>query len=633
MKKKTLFFVSLFTVLALLFTSCADMLNPPQAKTSGLTITIGEKSNGARTILPENNITFDRYVISFTSRDGNPNFTVPVTENTATVEVPSGNWLITVDGEIDDIAVARGEYELNAYAGNNLSINISIAAIMDETMFGYLKIINIPTDMPMGTMELYKYPYTENEELAYTFTGDDFPELTTFTYEVNAGYYLIRTKSVYEGVEYSNDFDIIHIYPYHTTIIDINDMIGGGGDPDPDYADLLIDNSWVLEGSARLFAVGIFVQSTSLEAALSMNGIVATSDILEYVSEGTIGSNLYTLEGYRWEDNGSFDVYVITDNDNYIYLSNVEFTLDGATIDLNASGTAIGTLPAGTFEGFTGGGGGTKPGDDPIIENPGIIPGSTAYFDSDALVFSTDNTYARKNLQWDDNTGEEFYIDIETGTYTFNETSVTLSPQEVETFGGLLDREGTIAMMNDQLAGMSEAEIAEALEGMGWEGSMEEYIAFMISEYFAPVTYTYSFMEDTSLLMTEELPAISAPITLSGVYTEYISVDDAEEVYGTYDFYTNGRYIFTPVWDEYSTMVEGFYTANSESVYLKPIMIDAKTIEEIAEVYGTAYANGTFGIEVSSYDSVEMIIGGGRMGNSGSGPQEGGGGEITAPDA
>jgi len=248
----------------------------------------------------------------------------------------------------------------------------------------------------------------------------------------------------------------------------------------------------------------------------------------------------------------------------------------------------------------------------PAASGVNAVSGKIYFEWSSKTVFSAtaddaaNGTYTKGRVERDDdsnyvldNNGKYKYIDIETGTYTWNETAktVTLKPEKVALAGsngiGTLGdqtayRASIQAMFDKWKAEMGDAAfnamVNEQLAAMGLS-SIAAYINYAADEAFSNKTNGYSFSTDgTALFLEQALPANKGTNQFSGqTYYGMTWVDDENRVKDEtlkYVFTASG-YTFTN--SRISQTVTGAYAYDSsmKQVWLKPEKINGKDRQEI----------------------------------------------------
>jgi len=241
----------------------------------------------------------------------------------------------------------------------------------------------------------------------------------------------------------------------------------------------------------------------------------------------------------------------------------------------------------------------------PAASGVNAVSGKTYFEGSSKIVFSAtangaaNGTYTNGFFERDDNemlvldnNGKYKYINIETGTYTWNETAktVTLKPEKValNEYSALENetayRKSLQTMLDEMKAKNGEAWINQQLAAMGFS-SIAAYINYAVDEAFSNKTNGYSFSTDgTALFLEQVLPSNKGTNQFSGqTYYGMTWVDDEKRVKDEtrkYVFTASG-YTFTN--SKISQTVTGTYAydSNMKQVWLKPEKIDGKDRQEI----------------------------------------------------
>ena len=285
----------------------------------------------------------------------------------------------------------------------------------------------------------------------------------------------------------------------------------------------------------------------------------------------------------------------------------------------------------------------------PAASGVNAVSGKTYFEWSSKTVFSAtaygaaNGTYTKGRVERDgdrnevlDNNGKYKYIDIETGTYTWNETAktVTLKPEKVAFEGpagtGALGnqtayRASIQAMLDNYKAEMGEAWINEQLVAMGFS-SIAAYMNYTVDEAFSNKTNGYSFSTDgTALFLEQALPANKGTNQFSG-QTYYGMTWDGDDEKRVKD--EDQKYVFTAsgyTFTGYGRTETGAYAydSNIKQVWLKAEKINGKDRQEIhAEqpvwnghnfaddnAYRAAQTSSQFGLRQNQYNSTNKTIG------------------------
>jgi len=253
----------------------------------------------------------------------------------------------------------------------------------------------------------------------------------------------------------------------------------------------------------------------------------------------------------------------------------------------------------------------------PAASGVNAVSGKTYFEWNEKIVFfatadsAANGTYTKGRVEVHngndvlDNNGKYKYIDIETGTYTWNETAktVTMKPEKValnseDGYGALGNqtayRASIQAMLDKRKAEMGEAAFNamanEQLAAMGFS-SIAAYINYAVDEAFSNKTNGYSFSADgTALFLEHALPANKGTnqfsgqtyygITWVGSGDDEKSVKDETQKYvftaSGYTF-TDTRYLQMP----YTVTGAYAYDSNRKQVWLRPEIINEKDRQAI----------------------------------------------------
>jgi len=288
----------------------------------------------------------------------------------------------------------------------------------------------------------------------------------------------------------------------------------------------------------------------------------------------------------------------------------------------------------------------------PAASGVNAVSGKTYFEWNEKTVFSAtangaaNGTYTKGSVERDDeenevqdNNGKYKYINIETGTYTWNETvkTVTLKPEKVafNEYGTLENetayRKSLQTMLDEMKAKNGEAWINQQLAAIGFS-SIAAYLNYAVNEAFSNKTSGYSFSADgTALFLEQVLPANKGTNQFSGqTYYGMIWVDDENRVKDENQKYvfTASGYTFTDAGRIYGGTlytVTGAYAYDSsmKQVWLRPEKIDGKDRQEMyTEVTawsGHGYTddnacrasrtNGQFNFWAEQYNSTNKTIG------------------------
>jgi len=286
----------------------------------------------------------------------------------------------------------------------------------------------------------------------------------------------------------------------------------------------------------------------------------------------------------------------------------------------------------------------------PAASGVNAVSGKTYYEWNEKTVFSAtangaaNGTYIKGSVERDDeendvldNNGKYKYIDIETGTYTWNETAktVTLKPEKVALAGsngiGTLGNQTAYRASIQAMFDKWKAEIGEAafnamvneqLAAMGLS-SIAAYINYAADEAFSNKTNGYSFSADeTALFLEQALPANKGTNQFSGqTYYGMVGYDERVKDENRKYVFTASGYTFTA--GVYTETGAYAYDSNMKQVWLRPEKIDGKDKQEIYTVEtawsGHGYAddnacrasraNGRFNYWAEQYNSTNKTIG------------------------
>jgi len=289
----------------------------------------------------------------------------------------------------------------------------------------------------------------------------------------------------------------------------------------------------------------------------------------------------------------------------------------------------------------------------PAASGVNAVSGKTYFEWNEKIVFSAtadgaaNGTYTKGRVERDDarnevldNNGKYKYIDIETGTYTWNETAktVTLKPEKVALskeygYGALENetafRESLQTMLDEMKAEMGEAAFNamanEQLASMGFS-SIAAYMNYTVNEAFSNKTNGYSLSTDgTALFLEQALPANKGTNQFSG-QTYYGMTWDGDDEKRVKD--EDQKYVFTAsgyTFTGYGRTETGAYAydSNIKQVWLKAEKINGKDRQEIhAEqpvwnghnfaddnAYRAAQTSSQFGLRQNQYNSTNKTIG------------------------
>lgn len=307
---------------------------------------------------------------------------------------------------------------------------------------------------------------------------------------------------------------------------------------------------------------------------------------------------------------------------------------------------------------------GTTGGNDNGVELPkpsGInAVGGKTYFElKEKITFSittdsTENgTYVKGTIENGVyGTGDKYrYIDIETGIYTWNEgtKTITLRPEsiafsegggyssgdeiyEIEMrYGPSLDktayRSRIQAMLNSYKEQMGDEAFNQALSAMGFS-SVTAYINYVVNETFSNKTYGYSFSADgTALFLEMALPVNKGTNEFSGqtyyaLRWDWVNDEQIRKKDGTQKYvFTASGYSFTSSWE---TITGSYaYDSSMKVVWFRPETINGKNkaayYADITKnswtryvddnAYRAAHTSNTFDIWRIEYNSASKTIG------------------------
>jgi hypothetical protein len=209
--------------------------------------------------------------------------------------------------------------------------------------------------------------------------------------------------------------------------------------------------------------------------------------------------------------------------------------------------------------------------------------------------------------------GKYKYIEIENGTYSWDETAktVTLKPEKVATshsdwgdWGVLQNRTEFRAYEQEAINGLSPEELAEELAEDGFS-SVSACLDYWVNEvYFANNPHNYAFSEDgedsEALFLDQRLPANKGTNELSGKTFHGKWTTAATYVFTASDYtYTSN--------DGTTTTVTGTYAYDSQRkyVYLKPATTDRKSKYSSQTTSNTTNESGYF-INVTEYNAAQV---------------------------
>jgi hypothetical protein len=316
---------------------------------------------------------------------------------------------------------------------------------------------------------------------------------------------------------------------------------------------------------------------------------------------------------------------------------------------------------------------------DPVVSGANELSGKTYYaggYNRGIITFAANETYAGSRVASGTyNSGVKFtYVDIETGTYSWNQTakSVTLKPGKINISSiGLMPNDPPPANSNDdtviidnfsvqlgdknaarpvlqaeiqeeidylmQEEGWTQAQINQTFAEMGF-ASVAAYINAMLDEAFANQTFAYSFSSDGTALFLEEAMEASRGVNELSGQTYYGTVwggaNGETEIEDRAYVFTASDYTFTDANGKFATVTGSYSYDSTDSGYkfvsLRPSTIDGKDraayyAEKTAYIayashhYADEYAaraaetNDVFSSQWSKYNSANKRIEGVRL--------------------
>jgi len=216
--------------LIILFAGCNTYLNPENGasgseKIARVQVDIG---GNARTILPDLDNDFSKYVISAESADGSQNAPAPVTlinNRYGYIDLPYGAWIITVRAYINiagaDYAAAWGSASLMVDTNyHNLYLSVNAPQAGGTGTFNYA--VSYPAN-GSASIKLEPWPLGQAAVFNETINGDK-------SYSVPSGVYFLTVTATANNRTVTRN-DIVHIYDksptnvnYVFTKLDFGDM-------------------------------------------------------------------------------------------------------------------------------------------------------------------------------------------------------------------------------------------------------------------------------------------------------------------------------------------------------------------------------------------------------------------------
>jgi hypothetical protein len=240
---------------------------------------------------------------------------------------------------------------------------------------------------------------------------------------------------------------------------------------------------------------------------------------------------------------------------------------------------------------------------DPLPASTGenALSGKTYFSQNEKIAFSitsgsaASGTYTKSEVKYDrDNDwqpdlqgGKYIYVDVETGTYSWNETAktVTMKPEKVAMeqnnggYGALQTRTeyraAEQAMIDEYRRQNGDEAVNQELAAMGFS-SVSAYLDYYVENAFKNVTNNYAFSSDEkALFLDEPLPANKGSNELSGQTYYGVSWDDNDNPVKneskTYVF-TADSCTYTQTWSGGGNYTETYtyaYNSSEKRVYLK----------------------------------------------------------------
>jgi hypothetical protein len=203
---------------------------------------------------------------------------------------------------------------------------------------------------------------------------------------------------------------------------------------------------------------------------------------------------------------------------------------------------------------------------------------------------ATQGTYTKKSVVYIRNNGPDFdendkykYVDIETGSYSWDETAntVTLLPAKIavrsesgySTLKTTSEYRAAIqAMLDEYKTEMGDEAFYAQLQEMGFS-TVAAYLDYAVADAFKSVTNNYAFSNDAkALFLDEPLPANKGSNELFGkkYYGTSWNEDDEEvkDETKTYEFKADGTCTYTETASYTQTYIYA-YDSTAKMVYLK----------------------------------------------------------------
>ena len=209
----------LFAAVALLlWAGCSDVLAPSTRNETGLRITISNGTTGARTLYP-NAPVFSKYILHFEGPGTQPNITLTAGQNSTTVSLVAGTWIVTATGYVmingTEYAAAEGSEQVTVTTGLFQGIGITIRASQNGAngLFSYS--VSFP-HARVNEARLYVYPFGVNE---WDLSDEDVFDLwqtPSGNVALAPGYYMMSIR-LYTDYQIAVRREIVHIYSHMET--------------------------------------------------------------------------------------------------------------------------------------------------------------------------------------------------------------------------------------------------------------------------------------------------------------------------------------------------------------------------------------------------------------------------------
>jgi hypothetical protein len=311
----SIFIITLFVLLLL---SCTDVLNSPSERGNpgsnagaggGITITINEDSEDARTILPpaEDLLPVEIYVLSFTSEDAS-HADIDITSGSSeTVYLRDGTWTISANGYADEEKtqlIASGTSASFTVPGiSTISIPVS-RLVGSET--GTLA-IKVPASTSSLTLTMQKDEDDGLSETPTSYTETDFEE-SDGAYkrdDLSVGSYLMNLSLTLDNGRTLRFIEAVYILPYQTTTWDVS------GESEQ-FTFTITDIPTEESGSAT---INLYASREAL-TAIPSNPIATGKTTL---ADGDLEFYLQTSGGTAFNNSGDYIITLSFDTSRNIY--------------------------------------------------------------------------------------------------------------------------------------------------------------------------------------------------------------------------------------------------------------------------------------------------------------------------